>query len=434
MSSIVRHELETYIDTQRRVLSRRLRNVIAEAVAIRNMELVAKVESLESAIQTFRPSKAKYVTPEEYVDALRSYAFVLSLVQTVISDRIDSETIEIALQLIELATRGEPIGKVAEDAKRILSGLGSDMYFRGCISYLNVLVGKVKEFDPQEIFIAREALGSIITIGKPVINISELSKHMGVREKDLRELIKRISKADPNIVYTKKYVFSKNALKDYLQSTLEEKKYLLVSDLSKEWSLGGKEVMQIIDDIRHIFPDLLMVNGLITTPIRMREYLLSLLDEKKSITVHELSAHIGIKEKDIKELVKRIMPSVPGVLYVGEELLVLRDELNSLLKTIFGERIFIFVDEVAGRLGLSRKTAKDLLNIASRVTGNIIISGDKVYLKEQISRAVEQSIVSGKEVPFEKMDSEVKVMMEDEVYKSIARALDEFAKKLGVKP
>ena len=55
-------------------------------------------------------------------------------------------------------------------------------------------------------------------------------------------------------------------------------------------------------------------------------------------------------------------------------------------------------------------------------------------MKEQISRAVEQSIVSGKEVPFEKMDSEVKVMMEDEVYKSIARALDEFAKKLGVKP
>ena len=80
MSSIIRNELESFITNEQSIIIKTLRSAIAKAIEERNYDLSSEMEKLLGMVRTFRPQKSDFLDPNEYVDALRSYAFALSIV------------------------------------------------------------------------------------------------------------------------------------------------------------------------------------------------------------------------------------------------------------------------------------------------------------------------------------------------------------------
>jgi len=400
MSSIVRGELEAFIEAEQATIVRLLREAIAEAVERRDYEMCSKLDELLGLLRTSAPPKSMFASPMEYVDSLRSYAFIVSVVGELL--RESKPTLDIArvsMRLLSLAREGLPIGKIAGDVKQTLRGLGDigDMAFvGGCRKYINVLIGKVKELDPQELHIIKEAIGEILGEDRPFSTFSNMAKTLGTRERDLARILRRIAEKDPNIILTKTFIAFKDRMKKYLERRIAESKYLLINDLAREWGVGPREVREILKYVTEIYPGLMVFDGGVVSTIRdLAELIMSTVEESIVVTSRIIAAKLGVDYKHIRKILDRISGQIPEIILVDTEILAYREKISEWFDVLVNDRPRVFLEEVAGRLGVSNRDARKLMDILSSMRGDIVVVENEVLVMSKLADMLLEEMRTG---------------------------------------
>lgn len=433
MSSIVRSQLELFISSERVTIRNSLRDARAEAIEKRDYDLSASLEEIENMLMGFMPIKSAFPTPDEYINALRSYAFTLSLLSSLFRHAgISTETLSMAKKLMSITLEKVEMGKLIENAKKILSEkeYGREVFIDGCKTYVGLLVGRVKEFDRQELHIVKEALTEIFAGGKPIRRLSDLAKELGAREKDLMRILKRMPDIDPNIIVKEKYVAMKNKLKEYIEDLLSDKGYILISDQAKELSLEPKYVVDALKILRDIFPNLRVYEDkIVYIPNILANYVEDIVRESIVISYEELAAKLGIYPKPAAEILKETSRYFSETAII-EKVLINKKRIVSWLSKIFGERPVIFVDEVAGIIGVGSKTAKAIADLAAALSkGDIVTRQNRVIYKPNmiriLSEAIREQVLPEDIASLKETDPR---LVEDAVYKQIHQKLLDFEK------
>ena len=435
MSSIVRSQLEQFISSERITIRTYLRDAKAEAVEKRNYDMLAVIEEVENVLVGFAPVKSAFSTPDEYIDALRSYAFILSLVSSLLRRiGVNAETLTLTKQLINLTSEKVELGKLIENAKTILceKGYGREVFIDGCKTYVGLLVGKVKEFDKQELHIVKEALAEIFARGPPIRRFSDLARELGTREKDLMRIMKKIPAVDPNIIVRKSYVAVKDKLKEYIDSKLREKGYILIGEHAKDLLLEPKHIVEALKTIRDILPNLRIYDEKIAyEPSVLANYVERLVQEKIVMSYEELAAKLGVHPKLMDDILRDISSYVSETAVIGR-VLINKPKLVSWLSNIIGDRLSIFVDEIAGVIGVDTKTARGIAELASILSrGDIIVNKNRMIYKPNISKAL--SVV----IEEQKLPEEISILkettpelVEDMIYQRVHQKLLSFEKMI----
>ncbi len=439
MSSIVRHELETFIKTTQNIMMRIIRDRVADAVRDRNYELSSMLEDFMSFINTCTPSKFSYTAPSEYVDALRSYALALSITSEMINELgITPEIIEVSKQILNLPKVGLPVGKVAGDTKNILMSLGdkgNKVFIDGCRKYINVLIGKVKELDPQELQIVKETvLGLFTASSRPCMRISDLARVLGTREKDLKGIIKKLVEKDPNMVLVGELFAFKDLMKDYLEKRIGESSFLLINDLAKEWNVKRGVVLGILSKISDIYPGLMVFEDRVASTIRdLSHYISRKLNELKVLTTKTLAMHIGVEPKVASNILKKISGHIPEVIMADTEIIAHGKLAMDWLREIFAERPKVFIDEIAGKIGASTKNTKKLIEELSRLySGEVLLEKNEVIYTPNLGRGLMSEIKTGKRSrEIEEVITKHPEAMEAQVFENIYKILKEFEERIS---
>ena len=437
MSSIVRRELEQYISTEQTIISRRLRNIVAEFVANRNYELSSAIEGLMSTIRMFTPLKSSYTSPMEYIDALRSYALALSIVSEMLEEaEINRDLIDVSKRIMDMAKEGLPVGKIADESRKILSDmgdLGNRVFINGCRKYINILVGKIKELDPQELEIIKETVKEIVNnVERPYSRISDVARILGTKEKDLVSILKRIGEKDPNIIVTKSLITLKDQMKSYLEKRIGEHHYILINDLAREWSVDPRDVIEVLNEVSEIYPGLEIFEGIIVSTLKdLADYFAMAVEDAMVTTVRALAIKIGVESKALRSILVRLHKHAPDIVLGNSEIVAHRQKIIEWIKSVVGERSRVFIEEFSGRLGAPVKSTKKFIEYISMMFRDIIISKNEVIFVPNLSNDILAEIKTGEE------SREVREIVrkhpktiEAEVFNSINKILKDFEKKI----
>lgn len=437
MSSIIRSELETFIANEQSILIKQLRSLMAKAIEERKYDYSSDIEKLIGLIRTLKPQKSDFIDPGEYVDALRSYAFVLSIISELFNEvGISEESIGLSRSMINIAKESLPVGKVAGDSKKLLmklNDIGHNVFINGCRKYINLLVGKVKEPDQQELQIVKEAIEEILSSsGRPYSRISDLARLLGAREKDLIKVLEKIKEKDPNMILTKSFMTFKDKMKTYLENLIEENKILLVNDLVREWGIKPSEVMKILEVVKDIYPSLDVYEGeIISTLKNLSTFISEYVENEKITTARHIAVKIGIDSKTLIKILGRISKYIPTIIFGDSEILAHKEKIVEWLDELAEGRPRVYVDEFAGRLGISHKMAQKFLRKVSKTYSDIILEKNEIIFMKNFDVFVEENIKTGKIDPqLREISERHPEAIESRIFSNISRMVKEFEEKI----
>ncbi len=438
MSTIVRSELESYISTEQMVISKRLRGIIAEAIKNREYDLSTSLEALVSSIRMFTPLKSSYTRPMDYINALRSYALALSIISEMLGEvHIGKDVIDLCKRILDLAKEGLPVGKIADGARELLSGMGeagNKIFINGCRKYVNILIGKVKELDPQELQIIKETVKEIIGhVERPYARISDISRILGTKEKDLLSILKRIAGKDPNIIVTKSIITIKDKMKDYLEKRIRESHYMLIGDLAREWSVDIGDVLEVLGEVSDIYPGLEVFEGIVISTMKsLSDYFVRLVDDEMVTSTRFIATKMGVRIDALRKILVRLHKYSPDIIMGDSEIVAHRQKICDWLRSIIGDRAKVYVEEFSGRLGVSTKVMKRFIEDIARMYGEFVLAKNELIYVPNLSRNILSEITSRKE------SSEVRDIIkkhpdavEAEIFNNINKILKEFEEKIS---
>ncbi|MEX0568716.1 MAG: hypothetical protein Q6363_006095 [Candidatus Njordarchaeota archaeon] len=437
MSSIIRNELEIFITNEQSIVLKQLRSLMAKAIEKRKYDYSSDIEKLMGLIRTLKPQKSDFIDPNEYIDALRSYAFILSMISELFDEiGINEESISLSRNMINLAKEGLPVGKVAGDSKKLLTRLGDtghNIFINGCRKYINLLVGKVKEPDQQELQIVKEAIEEILgSSDRPYSRIADLARLLGTREKDLARVLEKIKRKDPNMILTKSFITFKDKMKSYLENLIEKNRALLVNDLAREWSIKTSEVMEILEMVKEIYPGLeIYERTLVSTHKNLSVLINEYVENEKITTARHLAAKIGIDSKNLRKIIQRISKYTPMIILGDSEILAHREKIIDWLNELAEGRPKVYIDEFAGRLGVSHKTAVGFLNKLAKVYSDVLVERNEIIFLRNFNDLVRKNIQTGKVDPqLREVSERHPEAVEASIYDNIGKILKKFEEKI----
>ncbi len=248
MSMCVRNTLETFIRSQRARLSDWLSKLKREAIVNLESDKILTITQLEGTINTMMPLISNYTTPDQYIQALKSHSLVLSFLVVMLENiPLDNpnDVLNKYQKLVSILKSGTSLdfgGIISESRASLneLGDIGEKIYIEGARRYLSTIIETCgfRDLMKSELFLLTDAINSFIVYSeKPYVTLEEIGVKMGVKEKRVREIVKKISEENPEII-------SKNNL---VTTVAKIEKWV-------EHARGGIESVEDFNTLKQHFP------------------------------------------------------------------------------------------------------------------------------------------------------------------------------------
>jgi len=244
MSMPVRSFLENFISKKKREIRNILAQVKREAFAVMDQRLLNTVLSLEAKVDRFAPRPTDYLSQEDYIKALKSFALMtsyLSEVSKIFEKKLVKleEFLQVFQDTLSLSNNlALDLGGIITNCRDILSNLGNEglkAFLEGSRGYLASLI----EFSGYDHLLREEAellkqyiVELLVAQDKPFLRISEVSIRIGLNEKTLRSIIKKMLKEFPEILYNDPFITTREKIISYVENITKK------ADLSELINLG----------------------------------------------------------------------------------------------------------------------------------------------------------------------------------------------------
>jgi len=234
MSMCLRKTLEAFIRHKRSTINEWILELKRQALINLDTVTANMLTELENQIRTLMPLKTQY-TPNEYITALRSHALILSYLNELLETAknvLPSDIIrDIMLKMISLVKGGLSLdfGGIAIQCKNLLQSLqeiGNRIFAEGTRKYLVTIIESCgfEELSKEGEFLLRESVASLIqSIEKPYVTTEEISIKMGIKEKQTKKIIKKLSNTYPEILSKNDIVSTRQKIETWIENTIKEK-------------------------------------------------------------------------------------------------------------------------------------------------------------------------------------------------------------------
>jgi len=234
MSMCLRKTLEAFIRHKRSTINEWILELKRQALINLDTTTANMLTELENQVGTLMPLKTHY-SPNEYITALRSHALILSylseLLETAKNILPPDMIREVMLRMISLVKGGLSLdfGGIAIQCKNLLQGLqelGNQIFAEGTRKYLVTIIESCgfEELSKEGEFLLRESIASLIqSIEKPYITIEEICMKMGIKEKQTKKIIKKLSNLYPEILLRNNIVSTRQKIELWIENVIKEK-------------------------------------------------------------------------------------------------------------------------------------------------------------------------------------------------------------------
>ena len=233
MSMCVRKTLEIFIRNQKNKVLQWLSQLKREAIINLIQDKIMLITQLEGVIGTLSPLISSYTNPEQYVTALKSHSLVLSFLNVMLENYqggSTSELIDKAQRIISVLKSGTSldVGGIITESKAYLSelqDLGEKIYLEGSRRYLSTIIESCgySDLSRSEMFLLKDSIDTLVIYSsRPFITIEEIGVKMGINEKEVREIVKKLVKDNPEIINKDNIITTLNKIESWITNAIRE--------------------------------------------------------------------------------------------------------------------------------------------------------------------------------------------------------------------